>query len=430
MNKKLLVRQSMSIGSDEGLYTTIPPLFDPCGQNDLVSLSLAGVNPLLDWIGWLSTKTWRLVRDYILYSRAATSEGGLATAGWMCDPCAEPNGTEWKHDQLEIEGFARLGRGSPVRDTTMTGMNYCETSPRFRIDGTLITDDTEYDLVRATEVVIKDLLYQVLMGNADTCGQMDGLPQLITDAYADPMFNSIIVDWNGLGMDGGSGATFNGYAIPTDTPFLPMIYAIVRRIRARIAMVPNIRASALTYGDVVLAMPGSFAPCLLDAITCWHICGGDMNLFNNRDAIAYRDSLNGGAFGAGQFTVEGLTIPILPVDQLITGFNSFDAYFLIRGVGNWRWLYGQYNDMNPVAALTSAKTGKAYAALDGGRILNWAKAENTCLKQFVELMPRLVIEAPWAQAVIQDVHCDAIGGPLSGDPWSDYFPYNEAIGGV
>ena len=153
-----------------------------------------------------------------------------------------------------------------------------------------------------------------------------------------------------------------------------------------------------------------------------------MTVIDTFEARRYRDSLNGGAFGAGQIIINGITIPILPVDQLITGFNSFNAYLLTRGVGNWRWLYGQFNDMDPVAALTSSKTGLAYTSLDGGLILNWAKAQNTCLKQFVEMMPRLVCEAPWAQAVIQDVHCDAIGGPFYGDPWSNYFPYNEANG--
>lgn len=430
--RKLLVNQTMSVGSEEGLYTTIPPLFDPCGQNDLVSLSLAGVNPLLDWIGWVGTKTWRLVRDYILYQRAASNLQGTASNGWLCDPCAEPLGTEWAHDQLEIEGFGRLGRSSPVRDMSMSGMNYCEISPRFRIDGQQIVDDTEYDLIRASEVVIQDLLYQVLQGNADTCGQMDGLPQIITDSYTDPMFNSIVVDWGGNDMDGGAGAFFNGYAIPTDADFIDLLMAIITRIKARIRMVPNIRASALSYGDIILAMPGSFAPCLLNAFTCWSVCPGTpfeaFTTEDNFEARAFRAGLNGGAFGAGQITIEGITIPILPVDQLITGWNTFNAYILTRGVGSWRWLYGQFNDMDPVAALASSKTGLAYSSLDGGRILNWAKAENLCLKQFVEMMPRLVIEAPWAQAIIQDVKCDVIGGPISGDPWSNYFPYNEANG--
>lgn len=437
MKPKLLVRQTMTVDPDAGLYTNIPPLFDPCGKNDLISLSLAGVNPLLDWIGWVGTKTWRLVRSFILYNRAAANAQGGRSAGWLCDPCAEPLGTEWAHDELIIEGFARLGRASPVRDMSMTGMNYCEISPRFAIDGRTITDDTEYDIIRASEAVIQDLLYQVLEGNADTCGQMDGLPQIVTDSYLDPMFNSIIVDWNGNGMDGGAGETFNGYAIPTDKNFIDLLIAVIARIRLRIANVPNIRAAALSYGDVILAMPGSFAGCILDAYTCWSVCpslwndfvvSGVLNTADNAQVRVFRESLNGGPFGAGQITINGLRIPILPVDQLITGWDTFNAYVLTRGVGGWRWLYGQYNDMDPVAALASSKTGLAYASLDGGRVLNWAKAENLCLKQFVQMMPRLVIEAPWAQAFIQDVKCPVIGGPFSGDPWSNYFPYNEAAG--
>lgn len=438
MKKKLLVQQTMSVSGADGIYTTIPPLFDVCGQNDVVSLSLAGVSPLLDWIGWLSTNTYRLVRDFVLYNRSAGTpgEGGqIPTIGWLCDPCADPNGIEWSHDSLVVEGFARLARTSPVRDGTMVGMKYCEISPRFRIDGKPITDELEYDIIRAAEVVIQDLVYQILNGNADTCGQMDGLPQLVNDNYTNPMLNSIVIDWNSNGMDGGSGATWNGYAIPTDANFISLLMSIVRRIRARINMVPIIRANNIAYGDIILAMPSSFIPCLLDAFTCWSVCPNDFSQYVSTGVMTsadlqktrdFRNALNGGAFGAGQITIEGITIPILPVDGLITGYNSFNAYILTRGIGGWNWLYGQYNGMDPVATWMSSNTGKAYSSLDGGRLLNWAKSENTCIKQFVEMQPRLVCEAPWAQAVIQDVHCTAIGGPMSTDPWSSYFPYNLA----
>ena len=45
---KLLAKKRLTVGTDMGLYSTIPPLFDLCGDNDLMSLSLAGVNPFLD----------------------------------------------------------------------------------------------------------------------------------------------------------------------------------------------------------------------------------------------------------------------------------------------------------------------------------------------------------------------------------------------
>jgi len=440
-SRRLLVRQ-MDVSTKEGLYTTIPPLFDNCGGNNLIALSLSGVSPFLDWIGWQGTKVYRLVRDFVLYSRAQhhSGEGGdTATPGYICDPCEDPLPVEWAHDQLEIEGFARIGRSSPTRDMGYSGMNYCETSPRYRLDGTMITDDLEWDLIRATEVLTaQDLLDQVLNGDTSDpqgagCGQMDGLSTIISDAYKNPMLNSIVIDWNGNGMNGGAGASWNGHALPSDANFISLLMAIIRNIRARIGMVPFIRSSNLAYGDLILGMPSSFIPCLLDAFTCWSVCPtvfseymttGSLSMMNTYEARLFRDTLNGGAFGAGQITIEGITIPIIPVDKLITGYNSFNMYLLSRGVGGWRWLYGQYNDMAEVAA----KAGPGYSSSDGGRVLTWGKSENMCRELVVEMMPRLVVEAPWAQAVIQDVHCNALGGPLSGDPWSDYFPYSNLPG--
>ena len=302
-------------------------------------------------------------------------------------------------------------------------MNYCEKSPRFRIDGTQITDDLEYDIIRASEVLIQDLLGLAIAGNHTTPGQFDGLESIVVDTYANSILNSIIVDWNSNDLDGGAGMTWNGNAIDSGTNFVSLLMALVRNIRQRINQVPSIRAGGFATGDLVLAIPNSYISCLLDAYTCWSVCAGDYALMDTFEARRFRDALNGGMFGAGQITIEGVTIPILPVDQLINGDGTFDVYLLSHGVGNWRWLYGQYNNMNLVAPLASTKTGLAYSALDGGRILQWTKVQNRCMEQIAEMQPRIVCEAPWAQVRIENVTCKLVAGPFSGDPNSYYFPY-------
>jgi hypothetical protein len=425
MEKKLLPKNRLTLGTENGLYSTIPPLFDLCGDNDLMSLSLAGVNPFLDWLGWQATDIYRLVREFVLFNRAAGTpgEGGnVKTSGWLCDPCADPKGVESSGCELVIEGFSRLRRMGPVRDITKTGLNYCEISPRFRIDGVTITDDREYDLNRAVEVLIQDLASMVIVGNKDTCGQFDGLENLVT-SYADCCWlSSILIDWNGNDMDGGAGATWDGNPIPTTATFVDLLMALVRRIRTRIRMVPTLAGRGLVEGDMILVMPSSFISCLLDAYTCWSVCANDFSFMQSFEARRFRDALNGGMFGAGQITIEGVTIPIMPYDfELINSGNTFDAYLLVRGVGNRRWLYGQYNNMTPVAAKI-APSGE-FMSLDGGRILTWNVSDHTCEERVAEMQPRLVLEAPWSQVRITDIRCDALGGPLSSDPWADYFPY-------
>jgi hypothetical protein len=424
MTEKILVpKQRLTLSTDPALYSTIPPLFDLCGDNDLMSLSLAGVNPFLDWLGWAGTDIYRLVREFILFNRASKNIEGTGSNGWLCDPCADPNSVETEFCELVIEGFSRLRRMGPTRDVTKTALNYCERSPRFRIDGTQITDDREYDLNRAVEVLIQDLAGLTVVGNHETCGQFDGLELLIKQGYDCCWLDSIVIDWNGNDMDGGAGATWNGNPIPNTASFVDLLMALVRRIRTRTRQVPTLAGRNYAEGDMILVMPSSFITCLLDAYTCWSVCAGDFSLMMSFEARRFRDALNGGLYGAGQITIEGVTIPIMPFDyNLINSGNTFDAYLLTRGVGNRRWLYGQYNNMNLVAAKMAGEG--EFMSIDGGRVLTWNVHDHTCEERVAEMQPRLVLEAPWAQVRIADVSCDVIGGPLSTDPWDlEYFPY-------
>ena len=312
-----------------------------------------------------------------------------------------------------------------MRDRTKVALNYCENSPRYRIDGIQISDDFEYDMVRATEVIIQDLLGLIVPGTFNTPGQFDGF-EAITQPNDDCcMLSSILIDWNGSYMDESDGAEWNDAPIPDDTSFVSLLQALVRRIRERIRMAPSLAGRGLTPGDMVLVMPGSMIPCLLDAYTCWSVCDSGFfgSIFLSPEDRAFRDSLNGGMFGAGHITIEGIDIPIIPFDyNLLTGGNLFDAYLLVRGVGNRRWLYGQYNDLSKAAAMPADSAGE-FRATDGGRLLTWGVGDHTCSERIVEMQPRLVCEAPWAQVRIHDISCDPIGGPLSADPWSEYFPY-------
>jgi len=53
---------------------------------------------------------------------------------------------------------------------------------------------------------------------------------------------------------------------------------------------------------------------------------------------------------------------------------------------------------------------------DGGRLLTWPVTDHTCVKQVVEMRPRILSWAPWAQARFEDVVCTGPAGPMSPDP--------------
>jgi hypothetical protein len=82
-------------------------------------------------------------------------------------------------------------------------------------------------------------------------------------------------------------------------------------------------------------------------------------------------------------------------------------------------IQGQFNNLEGVQSVR----GDKFAATDGGRFLNWSEDRHTCEVQIVEMQPRLLMWAPWAQSRIYDVVCETVGGVISADPSSSYFPY-------
>lgn len=400
-------------------------LFDICTDAALMSLSFEGTAPFLDWIGWERTDVCKITKAFINFVRAE-SDGGSKSAGWLADPCLDPNGYEVDYCDFTLTDFARLRRESPTRDITKSGLRFCEIQPRYRLDGSPITNQREYDFRLATEVLIQDLKPMIVDGNKGTAGQFSGLDLLVKTGYTDsdgsscPAMDSIIVDFNGNDMDGGAGITWNGAAVASTYGFIDLLQAVYRRIRHRIRMAPALASQAMRVGDIVLVLPEDFAGCVLDSFTCWSVCGGDVTLTDSFEARTFRQQLNTGAFGAGHITLDGFEIPIMPYDYgLINSGQTFDAYFLTGSVGNVKVIQGQFNDLQIAASERPDK----FAATDGGRLLNWAEDRHTCEVQVVEMQPRLLMWAPWAQARFQDVVCAVPGGILSADPWSIYFPY-------
>ncbi len=232
--------------------------------------------------------------------------------------------------------------------------------------------------------------------------------------------DSIIVDWNGNTLAGGAGITWNGAAIAATWDFIDVLLAVFRRIRQRISWAPALAAQGLRVGDIVLMMPTFMTRCLLDSFTCWSVCANAV--IDTYEARQFRQQLNGGMFGDGRIYLDGFEIPLLAYDWgTINGPTTADIYLLTGRVGNIRTLNGQFNDMRSVPG--SYPGGVEYAYTDGGRILTWTNRDHTCVQQIVEMQPRILAWAPWAQARFQDVVCAQPGGPLSPDPLeTSFFP--------
>jgi hypothetical protein len=398
-------------------------LLDMCTDVDLMSLSFHNTEPFLDWLTWRPEVNCYIRKSFIAYVRPNRVQG-VCTSGVTSDPCADPNTFEWGKCDFELHDFARLRREGPVRDITTKKMMYCANQPRYRLDGSPITDDMEFDMVLATDVLMQDIKHEIIIGNQATPGSFNGVQQLLDSTYHDPagnpcpLMNSNVINWNGNDMDGGAGITWNGNAVGATYDLVDVLLAVYRRIRQRLSWSPQL-ARPLTPGDIVLVMPTFLIQCLLDFYTCWSVCSGAA--IDTYEARMFRNSLNGGMFGAGSITLDGFQVPIIAYDwDTIAGPTTGDIYFLTGQVGGIRLLEGQYLDMRPAAAAVQASN---YAYTDGGRLLTWDVRDHTCVKRVVEFRPRLLCWAPWAQAVINNVKCTGPGGIIVPDACdTSFFP--------
>lgn len=398
--------------------------FDRCGDGDLMSLHYAGRLPLLDWMGFnVGDECYRTI-EFLSYTRPAYSTG-TPTAGYLSDPCADPNGVEYGSCKITVEDFGRYGRVGPVREVAKP-KKYCKTDPIWRLDGTPVTDELEWDMKFVTDVILNDVSKHVVTGNAGTSGQFDGLERWVKTGYDCSILDSIVIDWNGVAMSGGAGITWNGTAVPTTVDFIDVLLAVFRRIKQRIMWTPRLATSAPAVGDMILVMPTDMINCVLDFYTCWSVCAGSQYnevALQSYEARTFRNSLNGGLFGAGQITLDGQTIPILPYDwELIKGPSRGDIYFLTGALGAFRIWEGEFIN----AAVPAASYADEFTSTDGGRMLWAIELDNLCRRVKGWMFPRLFCKAPFLQARFQDVRCDPIGGFMSPDPTeSSFYPLSS-----
>lgn len=401
-------------------------LFNLCGDADLMSLSLMGQEPFLDWIGWEKSDVCGILKNFITWIRPDTGKA----RGYVSDPCGESEGAAFGTCDFMLEGFGRLRRHSPTRDQTKVGLRLCDNQPRYRLDGQAIGDENEWDIRVVVEAIMQDFRNLMITGNHTVGvddGLWDGLQQLITYGYTSPLtgrrccdMDSLVIDWNGNAicdkLTGAHGATWNGAAIPVGFDFIEVLMAVYRRIRRRLSMAPAL-AGNLTPGDMIFVAPTSFNQCLLDCYTCWSLCVDSIT--DTRESRQFRDSLNGGMFGAGTIKLDGFEIPLMNYDwSMINGPTTGDAYLLVNKVGGQRLIQGQYNDLaRNVAKIPNAEYS------DGGRLLIMTDYDKTCVMHDVEFQPRLLAWAPWSEARFIDLRCATPGGPLSPDPWdSSWYP--------
>lgn len=395
--------------------------FSNCADN-IFSLYFNGALDLLDWMGFDVSDECNRTIDFISYIRPEQADGA-DTGGYLADPCDTPNGIDFGACSLSVTDFGRYGRQGPVRDLFVP-KKYCKTRPMRLLDGQQVTRESDWDNIFAMNQMLNDIRKALITGNTATPGQFDGLRRWVRTGYACSALDSYVVDWNGNGMAGGAGITINGVAAPLGFDIIDYLRDLFANINQRIGWSPLLSNQTRQLGDHILLLPTFMAHCLLDFFTCWSVCPGAQYEEVTKETLAMRDfrlTLNGGMFGDGQISLNGVTIPLMMYDwEMINGPTLGDMYFLTRAVGAQRIFEGEHLDANVVLEELSVSgaggdSGNFYVN-DEGRVLGWVEIDATCKQMNLIQRPRLWCMAPWMQMRFQDIQCVTPSGPLSPDP--------------
>lgn len=435
IQKKMKRKQRLTVSTgvpDSPWIADSTPFFARC-ESELMTLSYGGRLSLIDMLfNWKASNVFTKTFNFITYQRPEFTNLNVVTPGYLADPCADPHGFDYGTSKYTITDFGRYGRKGPTRDILKSEV-YCETDPKYRVDGSFITNEFEWDLRYILDTQMTDLYRHIITGNASTPGQFNGLQQIINTGYDSNMLDSMVINWAGNNMDGTGGTTktLNGNNITgTQYDLLRYIQAIIRQFNQRISWSPTLATEMAdvtkSAAEYVLVMPTFLASCLLDFFTCWSVCAGGLyspvNLMTY-EARNFRDKLNGGRYGGGFITIDGHVIDIFPYDwNTMHGTHRGDIYLLTRSVGNQLLWEGEYLDAGAAAAEMVREGHNEYFSTDGGRIIGMTEVANLCRTTKAWIRPRVYTRAPWLQARIMNVECGTVLSPLSADPLSSFYP--------
>jgi hypothetical protein len=404
-------------------------LFNLCGPDDIIGLTMQD-DALVMWLGFFEDRYCERFIKMLTYMDQQGTGAGSVTGTVYGSPCDDPPTSEKGTCEIVIGDFGYLrGCGEGV-DVGKIGERKCDKQPTYTlpIEGVgpvRIDNDLDLETLAAAQLVKHELSRLLITGDANTAYQFDGLSQLVNDGYittqqvACPALDSVVVDWQSDDLDG----AVNGHG-----NIVWKVRDMWRRIRWRI------QQSGLgmpAEGDVVLVMPTWLAWAFLDAWAYASIYTGVQYNEVFRDNLAlreFRERHANGLFGNGYITIDGFNIHIighdwLPITQDAPNFCG-DIYFLTRRLGARRVLFGQYMPLNLGAQAVASQAGFPYykaQSMQGGRALRWMEFDNACVQPCLMLRPRVWLETPWAQGVINNVCVSQQFNPMSSDPQSSYW---------
>jgi hypothetical protein len=292
--------------------------------------------------------------------------------------------------------------------------------------------DADWARARAAIVMEQHLDWNILYGTLGGNHQWDGLYEQLTPGYiASHIVGGGAPHWaNPLVVDGTS--------ITTCDQLAEAVKAVIRFLRRRIRQ-HNYRVG---FTDMAVVMPSAFWNYILDCLACGADtgCGTQPTGYTKADWRAERERLATGGVGYGVIEVDGIFIPVIPLEgiavagvdgdgnQIITG----DVMVLTRRMNGMNILAQQYLNWNDIDGFLEA----AYnSQIEQGGVFktNWISENDLCFQYNLEVRGRNIIRHMPLQARIASVSIPVVledGYELETGFLNEYFYAGMDTGGV
>lgn len=396
-------------------YNCCPPLFDLCTDEDIGVLFYEDSEPFLNWLRVREASACRIEQVYLQYMAMSGASTGTLASALPTNICEPGNFAEWGTVDYVLEGFGTLTLSAPVRKNGGADLPYCERAPRYTIDGLLIESQDDWDMHLLVNVLMQQMAIRLLIGNAATSFDHNGLQQIIKTGYTTqagddaPLLDSTVINWASQYMcspEGAAGVTVNGTALPAGQSLYKVLRDVFYRLRYRLRLA---KLPMPQPGDIAIVMPEHAISCLIDCAVCWVECGGDFLRMDSEAAVAARQDLMAGGIGFGIIRFDGFEVPIIPFNPwdyandrgyMDNADGSVDLYMLYRGPANRPVLTLEYNDLSDGTLDTT----------DEGQFQVWQEEDARCIQTSMATEWRIFLNAPWAQTVINNVACETTFG--------------------
>lgn len=350
-----------------------------------------------------------------------------------CDPVCLTG--DWAAFDYNVK-YGQVCTGSGKLTTDEFGMrqhrNVAIPAVRGPNAGINMATDADWARARAAIVMEQHLDWNILFGVQGNFAQWDGLYQQMTPGYVQTHFvGNGAVHW-------AEPLIINGAIATSCDEIIILVKNVIRHIR-KLILQHNFRVQP---SDMAVVLPYAMWAHLLDCIACGGDtgCGTQPTGYTKADWRAERERAATGGIGYGVMEVDGVFIPVIPLEGIAVGgvdgdgnnVVTGDIFVLTRRVNGMNALAQQYFDWSQIDGFLEA-TYNTMISQGGLFKETWISENDECFQYRTVLRGRNIIRMYPLQARIASVSLTVplpVATELQSGFLNEYFYGGADSGGV